>query len=324
MNYPTTDTLNFTNDVFENKPVKKQEEVVKKSEEKIDGAIYPAKTYVPKARRYNAGKPRYGLIPTGALRDVAEVYTRGAAKYTITDVNGNTIEDGANNWRKGLNWMDMIDSVQRHIEAWKTGEDIDPDLGTKHLANAAWGLLGLLEYYRIHPEFDNRLHPYLQQPSIGLDIDEVICSWVDGWCKKYNLPIPTAWSFEWDTQEKFKQLAAAGELDSFYLSLKPRINPEDIPFVPACYISHRPVSKSITEKWLQMHNFPLSPVYNVENREDKLIIAKKTGIDIFVDDNYDTFLFLNKNGICTYLMDAPHNKRHSVGYKRLQSLKDLI
>lgn len=32
--------------------------------------------------------------------------------------------------------MDTIGSVQRHIESWKKGEDID-ELGTYHLANAA-------------------------------------------------------------------------------------------------------------------------------------------------------------------------------------------
>lgn len=111
-----------------------------------------------KARRYNSGKLRYSLVPAFALSKVVEVYTKGAEKYTIRDEEGNIIDDGANNWRKGFDWMGMMDSVQRHIESWKQGEDIDPDLQTLHLANAAWGLLSLIEFTQIYPEGDDRVY----------------------------------------------------------------------------------------------------------------------------------------------------------------------
>lgn len=113
----------------------------------------------PLARRDNKGKLRYELLPSYALSKVVEVYTKGAEKYTIRDADGNIIDDGANNWRKGLSWMSMIASVQRHIEAWKMGEDLDPELETEHLANAVWGLLGLIEYRMFFPEGDDRIYP---------------------------------------------------------------------------------------------------------------------------------------------------------------------
>ncbi len=141
------------------------------------------------ARRYDTNKLRYDLV-ADSLSNIVEVYTKGAAKYTLYQtedgsiINGNDptldlqsgkytlLSDGANNWKKGLSWSKTIAAVQRHIAEWKLGNDHDPDLGTKHLANAAWGLLALMEYEKIHPELDDRITYKI--PKIGLDIDSVL------------------------------------------------------------------------------------------------------------------------------------------------------
>jgi uncharacterized HAD superfamily protein len=73
-----------------------------------------------------------------------------------------------------------------------------------------------------------------------------------------------------------------------------------------------------------MHGFPIKPVYTVGLGQSKVQVAKDSGLDVFVDDRYDNFVELNRNGICTYLMDAPHNRRYDVGYKRLYNLNSLI
>lgn len=116
-----------------------------------------------KARRYNKGKLRYGLIPPKSLSYVAEVYTRGAHKYSLyKDSEGNTltgedvdlkmsstlelVEDGANNWKKGLPEEEVIDSLLRHIEAYRMRELLDPDLKTRHLANAVFNIFTLIEF----------------------------------------------------------------------------------------------------------------------------------------------------------------------------------
>jgi uncharacterized HAD superfamily protein len=52
--------------------------------------------------------------------------------------------------------------------------------------------------------------------------------------------------------------------------------------------------------------------------------AKKTEIDLFVDDRYKNFVDLNKAGICCFLMDAPYNRRYEVGFKRIHHLKELV
>lgn len=108
--------------------------------------------------RLNKNKLRYELLPPKALKRVAEVYTKGAEKYTIRDEYGAIKVDGGNNWREGMPYMETMGSVQRHIESWKEGEDIDSDLGTHHLANAIFGLLALIEFQEIHSNLDDR--PY--------------------------------------------------------------------------------------------------------------------------------------------------------------------
>lgn len=299
-----------------------------------------------KAKRYDKGKLRYELLPTEALEKVVEVYTRGAHKYTIyEDENGKqhrgedipfeemknlnmkVIDDGADNWRKGQEWTHTMASVKRHIAEWEKGIDFDSDpaMNTYHLGNAVWGLLSLLEYYKIYPQGDNRKHQYLSMPLIGLDVDDVICSFLDGWKEKFNITeVTNSWFFDRKIRKRFDEMKKNNELDDFYLSLKAKIKPEEIPFEPSAYITSRPVPTEITEQWLDMYGFPAAPVYTVGVDGSKVDIAKKMGIEVFVDDRFDNFVELNKAGITTYLFDAPHNQRYNVGSKRIKSLNELL
>lgn len=96
------------------------------------------------AERHNTGKPRMGLLPPKALKAVAEVLSYGAAKYQ------------PHNWRKGLPFTEVADSLLRHLFAWLDGEDNDQESGLSHLAHAATNALFLLELQWLHPEMDDR------------------------------------------------------------------------------------------------------------------------------------------------------------------------
>lgn len=279
------------------------------------------KQVLPKARRYNNGKLRYELIPHTALKDVAEVYTKGAAKYTITDDEGNIIDDGANNWRKGLSWTSMIGSVQRHIEAWKNGEDIDPDLGTKHLANAAWGLLGLLEYYKIHPEFDDRHRPYLNTLHIGLDIDGVIANWNQHLFDYNDYPIKDVHYWNCPVIDYLFDKVRTDE--DFWLTIKPLISPQELPFEPACYITARTIPAEITQQWLNENGFPKAPLYCVGEGESKVNVALNANINLFIDDSYNNFVQLNNAGVTTLLYTQPYNKKYNVGHLRINNFDEF-
>lgn len=76
----------------------------------------------------------YALIPVGPLAEVARVYGFGAEKYSD------------HNWRKGYPYSWSYSALQRHINAFWSGEDTDPESGRSHLAHAAFHLFSLMEF----------------------------------------------------------------------------------------------------------------------------------------------------------------------------------
>ena len=262
--------------------------------------------------RHNEGKLRYDLFEPFAMQELARVFTKGAEKYA------------PRNWELGMSWTSVLASLERHKEAFKRGEDYDPETRCLHAAHIAWNALALLSYYKLAPQFDDRPHKYLSNKKIGLDIDEVLCDWLGGYMELRDIKErPTSWLFDRELPEVFQKMDESGTRNDFMLSLKPLLKPEDIPFEPHCYITARHVPSEVTMKWLDMHGFPTAPVYTVTPNTTKVEVAKASGIDIFVDDNFKNFVELNNAGICTYLYDTPHNHRYDVGHKRIYSLNEL-
>lgn len=70
-------------------------------------------------------KPRYDLLPVGALRAMADVLTFGARKYA------------PDNWRRveGWRWR-YCRAALGHLLAWHAGERLDPESGLPHLGHA--------------------------------------------------------------------------------------------------------------------------------------------------------------------------------------------
>lgn len=264
------------------------------------------------AERHNIGKSRYDLLPTFAQEQYARVMTYGAEKYSDR------------NWEKGMSWSSVAASLERHLQAFKRGEDFDPESGCLHVAHIICNAAYLAEYYDIYPEGDDRPHSYLRVPRIMIDIDEVICDWVAGWVERFNMSVPNSWFFDRDIADRFEEMRKNGELEFFYASLKPKISPDEIPFEPLGYVTSRPVDTAVTEAWLDEHGFPARPVYTVGVDTSKVDVLKKAGCEIYVDDRYENFVEINQAGICCYLMDTPHNQRYNVGHKRIYSLSDLI
>lgn len=259
--------------------------------------------------RYNKGKIRFDLAPTYAQEQYAKVLTMGAEKYE------------PHNWERGMAWSKVIASLKRHIAYFESGEDFDKESGLLHMAHAMCNCAFLLEYYKIFPQGDDRQHRYLKRPKIGLDVDEVIADWVGHWTKYHGQVTPEFWNFDKDIGAKFDALKDDKE---FWLSIPSKIDPKELPFEPHCYITSRTVPTEWTEEWIQNNGFPTMPVYTVGRNNSKVEVAKQSGIDIFVDDRYDNFVELNRAGICCFLLDAPHNQRYDVGFKRIQSLRELV
>lgn len=275
--------------------------------------------------RYNSGKLRYELISNIALEEIAKVYTNGAEKYTTRDENGNIVIDGSNNWRNGLSWMDCIASTKRHIEKFLKNIDIDEETNTLHLANACWNLMSIIDFYKTYPQGDDRIKNFLKTPKIGLDLDGVLCDFTGAWNGLYpeTCITPNSWFFDRKIKERFDEMSKNNKLNDFYLNMNPLIKANELPFEPHCYITSRPVSKEISEKWLDLHNFPAKKVISLDINVSKLKAVNDNNVEIFIDDSYENFVDLNNNGVFTYLFTAPWNSRYNVGHMRLNSLKEI-
>lgn len=97
--------------------------------------------------KYDQEKAPLGLIPPETLFQIAKVFGFGAEKY------------GINNWRKDGNstsWIRTYSSIQRHLNAWLSGQDLDPESGQSHLAHATTQLMILMIHQMEHPEGDDR------------------------------------------------------------------------------------------------------------------------------------------------------------------------
>lgn len=92
-------------------------------------------------RKFDSGKPEYGLIPPHALEELAVVLTIGAKKYE------------RENWRFVPEAeRRYFDALMRHLWAWKRGETHDPETGRHHLGHAACCLFFLYEHNTGHAQ----------------------------------------------------------------------------------------------------------------------------------------------------------------------------
>ena len=86
-------------------------------------------------RKYDGGKPMYGLLPPKALRSTVDVLTFGAKKYEID--NWKYVSDSKRRY---------FDAAQRHLWDWKEGERFDSESGLHHLSHAICCLMFLYEH----------------------------------------------------------------------------------------------------------------------------------------------------------------------------------
>ena len=97
--------------------------------------------------KYDAGKPRYGLVLGGfprALERVVQVGTFGANKYS--DDGWLTVPSGPARY---------TDAMLRHHFAEAGGEELDGESGMLHAAHRAWNALAVLELKLIELEKNN-------------------------------------------------------------------------------------------------------------------------------------------------------------------------
>lgn len=85
------------------------------------------------AKKYDSAKTRYDLFPPECLEAISKILTFGAEKY------------GSNNWQNLEDFESRYyAALERHIQAWRMGENVDPESGHPHLAHVACNAVFLL------------------------------------------------------------------------------------------------------------------------------------------------------------------------------------
>ena len=95
-------------------------------------------------RKLDNGKPPMDLLDRYALEQIAEVLAFGANKYS------------AHNWRGGIRYSRLIAAALRHLHAFNSGEDTDPETGISHVAHAGCCIMFLLWMERHRTDMDDR------------------------------------------------------------------------------------------------------------------------------------------------------------------------
>ena len=80
---------------------------------------------------------RFDLVPPDVMLELAEHYGKGSLKYDDR------------NWEKGYDWGLSVAALERHLNAWKRGEDFDEETGSSHLVAVIWHAVAL-RWFQLH------------------------------------------------------------------------------------------------------------------------------------------------------------------------------
>ena len=98
-------------------------------------------------KKFDAGKPRGSLLPVRAKEEIIKVLKQGAVKY------------GELNWYDNadqVKYTRYMDALERHLDSFKKGHDIDLESGCYELAHMAVNIIFLLEMQIKGLGVDNR------------------------------------------------------------------------------------------------------------------------------------------------------------------------
>ena len=103
--------------------------------------------------KHDQGKLKWHLLPMQYLQGVVRVLMFGAKKYD------------EHNWRKGMPWSQPHNAAIRHLAAFMTGEDIDPETGESHIDHAICCLIFLRAFVADYPQLDDRYSSQTKTPA---------------------------------------------------------------------------------------------------------------------------------------------------------------
>ena len=94
--------------------------------------------------RKNDGKLKWSLVSMTALEPMVKVLMFGAEKYS------------SHNWRKGLKYSEISESLQRHLNAFMEGENNDPESKLSHIGHILCNAMFLSYMSIFRKDLDDR------------------------------------------------------------------------------------------------------------------------------------------------------------------------
>ena len=84
--------------------------------------------------KFDHGKTRMELVPVDVIEALSAVLTTGAEKYRDRS------------WEQGMAWSRPYAALLRHLIAWWSGQDTDPESGHSHLWHVLTNAAFLVAY----------------------------------------------------------------------------------------------------------------------------------------------------------------------------------
>ena len=134
---------------------------------------------------------------------------------------------------------------------------------------------------------------------IGLDVDGTLADFETGYLNRFKKWPKKDWAI---TRNVHNILIKERD---FWLNL-PVIRVPN--FTPRLYCSARVNNKRWTKKYLQDHNFPNAPLYQIPGYKLSKAKVLKGRVDVYIEDSIKNFIDLNSKGIPCLLIDSPSNQ----------------
>jgi len=227
-----------------------------------------------------------------------------------------------------MKWSKVLSSLERHLQAIKRGEDFDKETGLLHSAHVMCNAAFLTEYYKIYPQGDDRPHKYLNEPKIGLDIDEVLCDFVGGCIEKF--PEMTDRSVYWNDPHIAMNWKSIMDDEAFWLNLKPRVTHDLLKFSPlkddfARKIGATAVKTLDSIKDLHLHDFAIYLDLELDDEqraklENDMTIAIEKGM-MSVADKYKVLSIKNFKLALAYMTILMNKHQKKAQEQKLEEFK---
>ena len=96
-----------------------------------------------KALRYNKHKLKWSYVHFESIEPLIKVLMFGARKYS------------PDNWKKGLDMKEILESTMRHLTALMDGEIMDPESGEMHTGHVMCNMMFFNYFYNNNKTIKN-------------------------------------------------------------------------------------------------------------------------------------------------------------------------